>query len=184
MLTFAQLVAFLSVLTAFGVSPEVVNNIHDILVPKEASTTAVTLVHVNQTPVIENQPIYFGSSQDNNKIIDSMPNWKINVLVNGEKEAPATIQTTTKDRLGFLVNVYDKANSYQKKAVTVTTNYPDLPSSFTLNDGKQASFFCVAPSYPGFPNNGCANENPVSTGTFDFTFTVEDVSKTVSVTIQ
>jgi len=88
----------------------------------------------------------------------------------------------------FNVSVYDGADTNRtnplKQPVTVTTNDPDLPSSFVINAPHQVGYFCIAPTYDGFPNQGCKNENPVSVGTFDFTFTIEGVSVTKQVNVQ
>lgn len=188
MLSIAQATAILSILMAFGVDAGTVAKVHDILIP--VSTTTQAFVPVIQSPIIENQPIYFGSTipVNNQPIINTpmvqaeSPKWIIDVSTS----KGTTVQAGT-GKYGFNVRVYD-ANDTDKKnplnvPVTVTTNDPDLPSSFTINAPHQVGYFCVAPTYDGFPNNGCKNENPVSVGTFDFTFTVEDVNKTVQVTV-
>lgn len=105
----------------------------------------------------------------------AVPNWTINVDVSS-----STIPVNT----GFSrlrVTVYDKNGVFAKVPVTVTTNDPDLPPSFVINQDGMADFFCVAPHTD--INNGCPVANPVTAGTFDFTFTVEDVSTTVRVVV-
>ncbi len=61
-MSFASIIAFLSLLTAFNVPQPTIDQIRGILIPVEASTTPVTLVQVIQTPIQENQPVYFGST--------------------------------------------------------------------------------------------------------------------------
>ncbi len=178
--------AFLAFLAAFNIPQPTIDQIRGILIPvqtiqvsQETSTTTIpTFGSVVQSPIIQ-VPIQ-----------TPMPNWNIDVKT--------PYGTTAKAGVGpirFEVNVTDKNGVFVKKPVTVTTNDPDLPSSFTINatiDEAMASgntigysnFFCVAPPSPGSTVlNGCSNLIPVSVGTFDFTFTVEDVSKTVQITV-
>jgi len=71
--------AILSLLIAFGVDTPKVNNVRDILIPPVVTATTTTFaqitpIQVIQTPVIENQPIYFGSIQPvNNSPATSSP---------------------------------------------------------------------------------------------------------------
>lgn len=58
MLTPAQIVAFISVLMAFGVDPTTISNVQGILSPKSPPVQTVPVV---QTPIQENAPVYFGS---------------------------------------------------------------------------------------------------------------------------
>ena len=59
-MTLIQIFAFLSVLTAFGVPQPTIDQIHKILIPE--NTTPVVLVPTTITPVIQDAPIYFGST--------------------------------------------------------------------------------------------------------------------------
>lgn len=98
-------------------------------------------------------------------------------------------------KLTFLLRTYGQGNVFEKVPVTITTDDPDLPSSFALNATQSDSaasngvvgttdFFCVAPPAPGATVlNGCSNENPVSVGTFNFIFSAKDFSRTIRVTI-
>lgn len=68
-MSLASIIAFISVLTAFGVPQPTIDNIHGILLATQATTTVqvaqaqqpVTVVPVVQTPIVQNQPVYFGS---------------------------------------------------------------------------------------------------------------------------
>lgn len=62
-MTIAQIFAILSILTAFGVPQQTVDNVRAILIPPIASTTPVVIVPIIHTPVVENEPVYFGSTK-------------------------------------------------------------------------------------------------------------------------
>lgn len=70
-MTTAMIQAILSLLIAFNVDVATVNNIRVILTPPQASTTPVTIVPVIQTPLIENQPVQFGSVVPVQPIVDN-----------------------------------------------------------------------------------------------------------------
>lgn len=61
MLTLLQAQAILSILIAFGVPQITVDKVQTILIPPQATSTPITTVPVIQTPVVENQPLQFGS---------------------------------------------------------------------------------------------------------------------------
>lgn len=130
-----------------------------------------------------------GSTTQNITINPTPSSWTINVNTPNGTTAQANVGT-----IRFEVSV-QKDGAYVKQPITVTTNDPDLPSSFVVNapfatqlatngDVSANQFFCVAPLPPQYKiSNGCPVENPVSVGTFDVTFTVENVSKTVQITV-
>lgn len=128
------------------------------------------------TPVIINPPTMPETPKFGSAAVP--PKYDIRLTIENQ-----TSSISKKELPRIEVNVYDENEKYIKKTVDVTTNYPDLPPSFTLNAPGQVYWFCVAPTYEGFPNRGCANSAPKTTGVFDFTFTVEDVSKSVQVTV-
>lgn len=79
----------------------------------------------------------------------------------------------------FEVTAYDNVGN--RAPVEVTTNDPDLPSSFTLT---YPNWFCAVPVYDGFPNQGCKSSEPATPGTYTFTFKVGDLSETREITIE
>lgn len=210
-LTLLQAKAILSILIAFGLDSSSIDNIQKILIPPvaEATTTQAFIpVQVVQTPIRENAPIYFGSTQPApTPVVQSKPmepKWNIDLQsnINGDRTGHDRTQlsdgdsvtVTTNDSLTFFVSVYDKKGN--KIPVIVATNDPDLPSSFVINatiDSQISSngavgtnqYFAVAKPYPyeKIANGSYGTGKPTSTGTFNFTFTVEDVSKTVQVTV-
>lgn len=71
MITFLQAMAILSVLSAFGVDSTTISKVHDILIPPvvsvatttpQVSQTPFVPIPVVQTPVVQDKPIYFGST--------------------------------------------------------------------------------------------------------------------------
>lgn len=64
MITFIQAQAILSILLAFGVPQITIDKVKDILIPQSATTT-VAVVPPVITPVIQNEPVYFGSTVNN-----------------------------------------------------------------------------------------------------------------------
>lgn len=195
MLTIPQVTAILSILMAFGVSTSTVDKVQTILMPTAPTTTPVQVI---QTPVVANEPVYFGSSittimSTSSVSSDTMPTQapqpQYSLLVtkrlNG-KTVDALVGTVT-DVFGIAVEVHGPDGKYVKEPVTVTTDDPDFAdSTFTINRPDipgDANFFCVAPHSSPFVNNGCPITNPVATGTFTFTLSSKDASTTVSVTI-
>ncbi len=196
MLTFAQITAIISLLFAFNVPPATVEQVRLEITPQSASTTSIAIVPVIQSPITQNQPVYFGSTQPTvsqlntvNSPIMEIPTWRIEVpLIDGNTGNPttATVKAGT-GILKMLIRVYDENGAFQKVPVTITTNDPDMPTSFVLNVPRETSpvgnadYFCVG---PWNENMGvCQVPNPVSTGTFDFIFTAEGVSTTTQVTV-
>ena len=59
-MTIASIIAFLSFLSAFAVPQPTIDQIQAILMP--AATTTVAYVPIIQSPIVENQPVYFGST--------------------------------------------------------------------------------------------------------------------------
>lgn len=158
--------------------------------PSQATTT-VAYVPVVQSPVVQNAPVYFGStnttSQTSPTVVQSPvmePDTIIDISVNSKEPLGDTLTISANEQTSLTVNVSSRTTGYKKVPVLVETNDPDLPASFIINSPKQIDFFCIAPTYDGFPNNGCKNPNPVSKGTFNFTFSAEGVSKTAKITIE
>lgn len=138
---------------------------------------------VNNTPLpVVQSPVVNSQTPSPTPQAPTPPAWKIDV-------AESTVEEGTSIQPRFEVNVYDSKGAYAKQTVTVTTDDPDLPSTFTINapgeDGQpgQVYWFCVAPQYDGFPNQGCKSTNAPTPGTYNFTFTVDDVSVSKQVTI-
>ena len=143
--------------------------------------TPVNNTPVVQTPVVQspvmNEPVtpVLGATQ--------APAWKINVTQD-TNTVPGGVQPR------FTVNVYDANGVYTNQAVTVTTDDPDLPPSFIINEPQNATldnpnavqWFCVG-NYDGFPGQGCKSTAIPTPGTYNFTFTVDTVSVTKQVTI-
>lgn len=198
MLTIAQATAILSILLAFGVDQRTIDNVHDILIPPIVNSIPAPIIPVQviQTPVTQDAPVYFGSVNPTPAVpapvVPVIPDWTIKAISTGT-DGKETL--TAKANVGMLhirVEAYDKNGVFQKEPITVTTNDPDLPSSFVINAPLKVAmasggnvgftdFFCVAPNATG--QNGCPVENPVSIGTFDITFTIGNTSKTIQVTI-
>lgn len=196
MITFLQATAILSILMAFGVDQPTIDNVRNILIPPVVNVAPVqiTPVQVIQTPVVQDAPIYFGSTQPvvytppkaSPPVVQStpMPNWTIKVIsedaTTGKKDVPFTIKAGT-GMLKLWLQVYNKDGLFEKVPVTVTTNDPDMPSTWVMNRPwvpgaiEFQDFFYVAVPDGSF--------HSVTVGTFDFTFTVEDVSKTIQVTV-
>jgi len=138
----------------------------------QTNTQPVNNTPVVQAPVVQSPPM------------PQTPAWTIDV-----KQDTNTVPNGVQPR--FTVNVYDSNGVYQKQAVTVTTDDPDLPSSFIINEPQNSTldnpnavtFFCVG-NYDGFPGQGCKSTTIPTSGTFNFTFTVDDVSVSKQVTIQ
>jgi hypothetical protein len=63
MITLLQANAILSILMAFGVGTTTVDSVRAILIPTATTTQQVAVV---QTPVIQNAPVYFGSTAPSN----------------------------------------------------------------------------------------------------------------------
>lgn len=144
------------------------------VIPSQATPVPAVL-----TPIVVNQP-------------SPTPTWSILLSVDSDENASSSVvrnnsNPTIEAQNGMVhieVSVYDPSGTYQKVPVTVTTDDPDLPSSWTFNaDPHKINFFCVAPTYPTFPDNGCVNANPISIGTFNFTYTAEGVTKTQQITV-
>ena len=182
-LTQDQVNAILGLLQAFSVPQETISIVQSELQPSSTTTPQITIntatpsVTITPTPVVvpdvvQTQPT-FGAVTPVLPTVILDVHQSTTTTSSGTGEARFSV-STTKD--GFLT----------KLPVTVTTNDPDLPSQFQLNAPGQLGWFCVAPTYPDFPNHGCQNENPVSVGTFTFTFTVNDyaASSTNTVTVQ
>lgn len=129
---------------------------------------------VVQSPVMDETPITSTQTPQTPELGATTPQWTIDV----QESTYGSIQPK------FTVNVYDSNGVYSKQAVTVTTDDPDLPSSFTINAPGQVQWFCVAPQYNGFPDQGCASTGISTPGTYNFTFTVGDSSVSKQVTIQ
>jgi len=175
----------------FGIlSRGVANSLLEPLAPIEETGTTTQAV----TPVTHvTQPIpvtIVGSTQPVNSpapapapvvqspvMNETIPKWNIQVTQD-TNDIPGGVQPR------ITVNVTDANGVYAKQPVTVTTDDPDLPSSFTINAPGQVQFFCVAPTYDGFPNQGCKSIEPSTPGTYNLTFTVEDVSVSKQITIQ
>lgn len=187
MISFIQATAILSILLAFGVDQPTIDNVRNILIPPvvNVAPTTITPVQVIQTPVVQNAPIYFGSTIPTPPlpvIIKPMPNWTINVKTPNGTDVKKGIP------MRFEVEVLDKNGVYSKTPVTVTTDSPDMPASFVINKpyvaggSGSADYFCIV---PGWPSTGQGCPDGIATpGTYNFTFTVEDVSKEVQVTVE
>lgn len=167
-------------LQAFGVGQATINQVEVDLSPssitiapkvQQATSTPLfgslgpVVITPDQIPV---QPVQIAPAPVQAPVVAPVsPPWSIRLI---EADTPVqSLQGMSRIR----VAVYDPNGVYQKDLVTVTTNDPDLPQEFTINAPHQIDFFCVAPTYPNFPNNGCVNENPVSVGTFTFNFSIE-----------
>ena len=61
-MTTLMISAIISLLLAFGVDIKTVDDIRVIITPVEASTTPITTVQTVITPIVENAPVYFGST--------------------------------------------------------------------------------------------------------------------------
>lgn len=188
-MSFASIIAFLSLLQAFSVPQPTIDKIHDILIPPIAVQPPQTnYVPVIQTPIVENQPVYFGSTPAT--VINTptpvepvpvivlkpmTPNWTIQAtFMNGATGIEkSTFSKSENIRVELWIS--NKKGAYEKKKVDIASNDPDVPA-FSTNAPGQSSFFTVA------PHNGYYG-NAETIGTFDFTFTVEDVSLTKQITI-
>lgn len=188
-MTITQIIAFLSVLSAFGIPQPTIDQIQGILMPKTPVTT-VQYVPVVQSPVIPNTPIQFGSTPTNSQpaVIQSPTMPTIEIISTDDSGKPTTTVKAGTGVLKMQIKVLDANGAFTKVPVTVTTNDPDMPASFLRNVPRETSplnnadFFCVAPWNDSMGT--CQIENPVSKGTFDFTFEALGVSKTVQVTVE
>lgn len=66
-MTILQITAILSLLMAFGVDAPTLANVHDLLIPPivNAAPATINYVPVTTSPIVENAPVYFGSTVDN-----------------------------------------------------------------------------------------------------------------------
>ena len=192
-LTTQQTSAIIQVLQAFGVDAATIANVQAILQPVSQQTVTPPVTTPTTTPSTNAPAIIQTPMTQQTETLGSVApsKWTINVetLVDGKPADPVVKAGTGK--LGLSVTVLNPSNKVTKVPVTVTTDDPDFAdSTFVINqpgvDGLpgQPNFFCVAPHSSPFVNNGCPIENPVATGKFTFTFTAEDATKTVEVTVE
>lgn len=89
------------------------------------------------------------------------------------------------DPVSFTISSFDTQGKSVSSPITVTTDDPDLPTTFTIQPN--ASFYVGRHS--GNPQSDCSADNhdcvPLSVGTFNFTFTnpLLNVSKSVQLTV-
>lgn len=122
MLSLAQITALLSLLLAFGVDLGTVNHIHDILTPPAASTTPITIVPVQQSPIVPNAPVYFGSTAPVQPVV--------------QQPAPV-VQSPVVDSIPFTAPLFTIENvSSAPFSLRVTSTKPiasiELPEGVTL----------------------------------------------------
>lgn len=188
-----QINAIIGLLQAFNVAQSTIDT---VLVDLTPTTLTITPTY-QQTPV----PIFGSITSPQTQPVAPIqsptppvaPPWSILLSVQSEYSATSTgpVNTVTSPTVEaqdgmvhIMVSAYDPNGVYQKVPITVTTNDPDLPASWTFNaDPHKINFFCVAPIYSTFPDNGCVNANPVSIGTFTFTYTAEGATTTQQVTV-
>lgn len=79
-MSLVSIIAFLSLLQAFSVPQPTIDKIHDILIPPIVAQTPIqppqtNYVPVIQTPIVEKQPVYFGSTPATvvNPVINTPP---------------------------------------------------------------------------------------------------------------
>lgn len=184
-LTLLQAKAIIGLLLAFGATQAQADNVQAILIPTVQAPLSTP--QIIQTPLIENAPVYFGSTRPPVPVAPVVvappppPKWEIEILNNG-LPVKDSLTITTVESNSIALKAINKDGA-QKVPIVVTTNDPDLPPSFSINDKGQVFWFCIAPITSRFPNSGCPFTNAVSIGTFDFTFTVEDVSRSIQVTV-
>lgn len=171
MFTAGQILAIVMLLQAFGVGQTTIDQVKlDLNAAAATSTPAITTP--DPTPV-------FGSVPTTPVVnVPPPPQWSLKIKVDNANPVAG------KDMSRISVNVYDADGKLRKEPISVGTNDPDFPNSFTINAPGQVNFFCVAPVYDGFPNNGCKNEYPVSVGTYDFTFSSHDATATTTVVVR
>ena len=121
-MTLIQIFAFLSVLTAFGVPQPSIDQIHKILIPE--NTTPVVLVPTTITSVIENAPVYFGSTAP---VIPTPPPIVVAPVVESAPvdKSEIVIQSATKDGGGILFYVSkldSEGNSIKFATITMETD--------------------------------------------------------------
>ena len=177
MFTASQIAAIIMLLQAFGVDPATVNQ---VLVDLSPSTITIAPT-LTQAPTASTTPT-FGSTHSATITQTDMPKATVAISTPVSIEQPSPIRvdvavTNSPTKIGqgaprLEVNVY-RNEVYEKGAVLVESNYPGLPTQFTLNAPKQINFFCAADAYEDFPNHGCANDVATREGTFDFTFNYE-----------
>lgn len=213
-----QVGAIIEVLQAFGVDSSTIQMVQSDLAPIATTTIQQSVpatfdpiktvtptfgpITVTQTPTQEATTTVTVTTMTDPQNLGAVSSWKLDVVAkkNGSDNrnivtgSPTILAGT--DSLRFEVSVNNPQGTQVKEPVTVTTNDPDLPSSFTINattDEAAASggtigdsnFFCVAkPALGSTVLNGCSNPFAESKGTFSFTFTAQDASVTVPVTVQ
>lgn len=199
-----QINAIIGLLQAFDVAQATIDNVLVELTPTTLSVTPtyqsapVPLfgnIISSQTQVAPSQvtPAIVLTQAPVSAMQSPASSWSILLTIQGDYDASTTgtankitanPTVTQSGMVHIMVSAYDPNGTYQKVPITVTTNDPDLPASWTFNAQPHPNnFFCVAPTYPTFPDNGCVNANPVSTGTFTFTYTAEGATTTQQVTV-
>lgn len=211
-LNYQQASSIIVLLEAFSVNQATINEVWGFIAPEDTPLTPPTVATTQDTsPSL--QPVFGGTSNPQAQVFPTQvapvqiqpiattqptvpvttSGWSI--LLSNQNEYSATssgpINTsnspTVEAQDGMVhiqVSAYDPNKVYQKIPITVTTDDPDLPASWTFNaDPHKINFFCVAPTYPTFPDNGCVNAAPVSVGTFIFTFTAQGATTTEQVTV-
>ena len=167
-MTLIQIFAFLSVLTAFGVPQPTIDQIHKILIPE--NTTPVVIVPTTITPVIQDAPIYFGSTAP---VIPTPPPTPV-VQSTPMDKSEIVIQSATKDGGGMLFYVSkldNEGNSIKFATITMESD--------------QGTMDAVAHSrwtYPTDPWIAGFTYYPTTAGEKTITFTAGNLTKTTTVT--
>ena len=175
-MTIAQITAILSILMAFGVPQVTVNQVHDILIPSTASTTSITNVPVVITPIVENQPVYFGSIQPviSPVISPLVDKSEIKVVSIRMMDSHFDPRNTPFGQAWFFVAVLDSEGKNEYDAnVTMTSSdgiiltRPTSNSDKAINNDDWKAYLYYIPK---------------SAGDKDITFTSGDLTKTITVT--
>lgn len=138
-MTLLQITAILSLLLSFGVDVKIVENIRTIITPSIASTTLITTVPVIQTPIVENAPVYFGSTN----------------VVQSPTVEPAVIKEIVAEISGNGVIASYKENGKKLPNVPITFSAPSGKFMFGgLNEpGSNAGKFLNPTTLPTSPES-------------------------------
>src|SRR3990167_2133 len=177
MLTIAQITALLSLLIAFGVETVTVNNVRAILTKTQATTTPISTVQTITTPIVENAPVYFGSTPviiNNPPVNNPAPTPEPVVESVPVDKSEIVIQSATKDGGGMLFYVSkldSEGNSIKFATITMESDQGTMDAV-----AHSRWTYHTDPWIAGF------TYYPTTAGEKTITFTAGNLTKTTTVT--
>ena len=186
-MTNAMIIAILSLLLAFGVDVPTVNNVRAILTKTQATTTPIANVPVTVAPVIENEPVYFGST---NPTVYNPPTQPAPVV---ESVAMKELKILNVDEFpsandspfgAFTLRVAVVEDGKYEKFTEITMNAPDVSTTPEYVNGKiTKKANTETGNHEGNWHAGFSYI-PTSAGEKIITFTSGDLTKTVKIFVK